>query len=191
MGEPQALGCILDAIQAGAGELRATRKPAAAKEAERSAEEAQKLRQMFLEKEHAKECTTDSAKERALRHQATRGILQLFNAIAEHQRALRAEQQKDPTKAFDDLVDETVPTSEFLQRILSTQKKERKELKEKKDAKKDLQRAAKEHKKKKVEREKKEKEAERRKEKKERKEAKEGKEKKEKREKKPKQPKVK
>ena len=114
------------------------RKPSLIKEEQLEARKAkelkekQKLRKLFVEREHVSFFDPNDVHERHLRKIALRGVVQLFNAISEHQHKLKIAQMKDDdvTKDIDDYVDATMTKDDFLGKLVESQKKERKEIKE-------------------------------------------------------------
>ncbi|EKE38250.1 hypothetical protein ENUP19_0257G0032 [Entamoeba nuttalli] len=121
---------ILDNI---VGNEKLIKKPGKTKQEkmqEKELKEKQKLRKMFLEKEHNNTCVLIDEHERELKKTAMKGVVQLFNAIAEHQHKLKIAEMKDETglKDIDDFVDETVSKDDFFSKIIAQQQKERKEI---------------------------------------------------------------
>ncbi|ELP93316.1 hypothetical protein EIN_057010 [Entamoeba invadens IP1] len=103
------------------------------KDEKKELEEKMLLRQLFLSKEHKDVAEINNDKEKDLRQFAVKGVLQLFNAISEHQLKLRIQKQKESNKdkQVDDLIDETLSKDDFLTKLVGGQQQEKEELKKK------------------------------------------------------------
>ena len=132
--EDQTLESIFDEIKSNE---KVIRKPSALKEEQKEEKERkekkeqQKLRKLFVEREHVTQFDPNDPHERELRKIALKGVVQLFNAISEHQHKLKVAQMKDDdvTKDIDDYIDETVSKEDFLGKLVKSQQIERNEIK--------------------------------------------------------------
>ena len=113
--EEKNLESIFDQITSNEKIVKKTSESREEKRLAKEKKEQQKIRKMFLEREHASLVEKDDEHERMLRKIALKGVVQLFNAISEHQHKLKLAKvtDDDVTKDIDDYIDETVTKDEF------------------------------------------------------------------------------